>query len=90
MKTIIINVFGRVQGVGFRMFAFNSAKKNNIVGSVENSFSNPKIVEIYAQGSDSDICAFLKEIENGPALSRISNITSSEINLEKFHNFIIK
>ena len=31
-----IKVYGRVQGVGFRFFTAQLAKKYNIVGSVEN------------------------------------------------------
>lgn len=52
MRHIHLQVFGRVQGVGFRYFTQRIAMNYNIVGTVQNV---DDYVEIYAQGDDADI-----------------------------------
>ena len=47
MRHIHLQVFGRVQGVGFRYFTQRIAMNYNIVGTVQNV---DDYVEIYAQG----------------------------------------
>ncbi len=49
MKAIEVDVFGLVQGVGFRWFAQRTAQQHNIVGWVSNQTDGS--VKIQAQGS---------------------------------------
>ena len=56
-------VFGIVQGVGFRPFVAKLATRFNIFGSVCNK---GPYVEIFAQGSDKTVNAFLTAIEQEP------------------------
>ncbi len=55
MRHIHLQVFGRVQGVGFRYFTQRIAMNYNIVGTVQNV---DDYVEIYAQGDDADMEVF--------------------------------
>lgn len=72
-----IRVSGIVQGVGFRPFIFNLAKKNHITGWVRNSSAG---VEIVANGAQPNIELFLKEIkEHFPPLAKIDTITITDI-----------
>lgn len=63
MKTVNIHLFGIVQGVGFRPFVSRTADSFGIKGTVANKGS---YVEIIAQGSESDIAAFEREIKEHP------------------------
>ena len=61
MKAIEVDVFGLVQGVGFRWFAQRTAQQHNIVGWVSNQTDGS--VKIHAQGSQSDLIDFLSVVE---------------------------
>jgi hydrogenase maturation protein HypF len=70
-----IRIRGTVQGVGFRPFVYNLAKRCNISGFVRNSEAG---VEIEAEGAAlPDFLAGLKS--GGPALARIAEIEISDL-----------
>ncbi len=87
LKTYKISISGQVQGVGFRPFVYNLAKKYAIKGTVSN---NEKGVVIYATQTRDTIELFYKEIIKNPPL--VSRILTSEIepaNFFEFDNFTI-
>jgi len=90
MKTYEVIIKGRVQGVGFRMFVYKLAKKLKINGFVMNSISKFNIVEIEAQGNFLNIETFLKNLNIGPGLSRVDQISKRELNKDPYKSFIIK
>ena len=63
---------GRVQGVGFRFFASQKAKKLGLKGFVKNVPDGS--VEIVAEGKKSDLEKFLEELRKGTGLSRVESI----------------
>lgn len=69
-----IKVYGVVQGVGFRPFVYQLAKKHHIKGSVQN-FGG--IVEIIIKGPEDELACFLKELKN--PLNQEYEITNLEI-----------
>lgn len=76
-----IKVFGRVQGVGFRFFTTQLAKKYNIVGSVENVSD---YVEIYASGNDDNLKQFIIGVIQGAApASVVENYTIDDTTLDE-------
>lgn len=76
-----IKVFGRVQGVGFRFFTAQLAKKYNIIGSVENVSD---YVEIYASGENDDLEKFTNAVIQGVApASVVENYTVEETTLDE-------
>ena len=88
--TYQILVRGTVQGVGFRPFVYNLAKKYNIAGYILNNTSG---VEIKAQGQKNNLTGFQKELkDNAPRQSRISSIETNNISdhTGDFTNFQIK
>jgi acylphosphatase len=81
-------VVGRVQGVGFRYYTLEVAKKLNIKGSVRNAFNGT--VEIIAQAPKKDLHTFIDYIKKGHALSNVNDITITAYPLMKTSGFKIR
>lgn len=63
MKTLLIRVYGIVQGVGFRPTVSRHAMEAGVTGSVCNK---GPYVEIWAAGTDGQLDAFLDALEHRP------------------------
>lgn len=72
MKTLKIWISGRVQGVGFRNFAQQTALRLKIKGTVRN-LSDGR-VEIAAQGEERSLENFCREIQQGPRGAHVEQI----------------
>jgi len=82
LHKVIINVSGRVQGVGFRYFTLETARRiEGITGFVKNLPNGS--VEIEAEGTKEKLEKFIEEIKKGPPLSRIKDITLNWLTIEK-------
>ena len=65
-------IYGRVQGVGFRYFTRETAKKLGVKGWVKN---NPDgTVEVLAEADENTLKQFLEKLYQGPPLSKVENI----------------
>ena len=72
MSACFIKVRGTVQGVGFRPFVFRLARSKTLAGWVSNGDEG---VEIFLEGSDRNIEAFVRELSaSPPAAAQISEI----------------
>ncbi len=88
METLLLKVYGRVQGVGFRPFIYKLAKELDLKGYVLNTSS---CVEIALQGEKNSIEKFIQNIkEKAPPLSKIEKIEITLIFDDKYEDFIIK
>lgn len=82
-----IDIFGIVQGVGFRPFVFTTAQKYNLRGIVYNTSSG---VYIEVEGEEGDIDSFIKELkDNPPPLAVIDEIKVKELEIKNYENFKI-
>jgi acylphosphatase len=70
-------VRGRVQGVGFRMFALGSASSLGVRGTVRNLADGS--VEVIATGDDARLAAFRRELAQGPPGARVEAIEVREL-----------
>ena len=70
-KAIRVIVSGRVQGVGYRMFAVEHALQLDLTGWVRNLYDGT--VEALAEGNEKDLISYLAELETGPGGSRVMN-----------------
>ncbi len=87
-KALRIKIIGVVQGVGFRPFVFNLAKKHNIKGFVINDTSG---VYIEAEGEKENLENFLKVLKTSPPrLSHIYKIIIEELPEKNFKDFRIE
>lgn len=63
---------GRVQGVGYRMFAREAAVRLGLTGWVRNLADGQ--VEVHAEGSETTLTEYLTELSKGPPWSHVADI----------------
>ena len=89
MITKQIQVYGLVQGVGFRYFVLQKAKALNIKGFVKNEIDGSVYIE--ASATDQIVMdTFIKSIKQGPSLARVKKIFINDLPIKKFTNFQIR
>ncbi len=83
-----IYVAGIVQGVGFRPFIYNIAKRNKLVGQI---YNNSKGVIIEAEGEKINVDKLIFAIKNeAPPLASIRELETEFINSTGLNDFFIK
>lgn len=89
MKHLDIKVYGKVQGVFYRVSSKKEAGKLGISGYAQNMSDGT--VEIRVEGEDVKLEEFLKWCRKGPILAKVAKIEHKESdNLEEYSGFKIK
>jgi len=88
VRALSIDVYGRVQGVGFRFFIYKKALECNVKGFVKNMPDGSVSIEV--QGDEDDINRFLVYCHQGPPMSRVTEVKVGEIPPQDFGDFTIK
>ena len=70
-------VSGRVQGVGFRYFALDAARREGLHGYVTNQDDGS--VEAVAEGEAESVERFERALRRGPSRSRVEQVMVDEI-----------
>jgi len=73
-------VSGRVQGVGYRLFAVRAARGLGITGFARNLDNGQ--VEVVGQGSEEDLRRFEALLRQGPRGGRVETIERSDATLD--------
>ena len=68
---------GRVQGVGFRYFALDAARRENLRGYVTNRDDGS--VEAVAEGDAESLERFERALRRGPSRSRVEQVMVDEV-----------
>ncbi len=68
-------IFGDVQGVGFRFFAERQARRLGLDGWVRNRYDGA--VELEAEGSNAALEQFLQDLRRGPRAARVQDVKVS-------------
>ena len=68
---------GRVQGVGFRYFAQDAARREGLHGYVTNQDDGS--VEVKAEGDAEALDRFERTLRQGPSRSRVENVVIDEV-----------
>lgn len=76
MKTVRLTVTGRVQGVGYRMWAERTAAALGISGWVRNRADGS--VELLATGDDQAIAALIEACRRGPRAAVVAEVGVSD------------
>lgn len=69
------SISGRVQGVGFRYHARETARDLGITGYVRNRSDGT--VEVLAEGEEGALRQFLSWLHTGPRLARVENVDTN-------------
>ncbi|MBK5283937.1 MAG: acylphosphatase [Bacteroidia bacterium] len=77
MKSIIIKVYGKVQGVFFRQSTVAKANELNITGYVLNATDGT--VEISAQGTEENLTEFSRWCHRGPERARVDKVEVRDV-----------
>lgn len=88
MKAVKGTIYGRVQGVGFRMYAYRQAERLGLNGWVKNC--NDGTVSFCCEGSDVEIDYFIRLMERGNDLSTVDRLVQEECNFQGLTDFIVK
>lgn len=76
-----IQVFGTVQGVGFRYYTQRLGNQHHVVGTVQNV---EDYVDIYAQGEKDNLESFINSvIEGASPASHVTNYQIEDLDLDK-------
>ena len=70
-------VSGRVQGVGFRYFALDAARREGLHGYVTNH--DDGTVEAMAEGEAESVERFERALRRGPAKSRVEQVRIDDV-----------
>ena len=73
-------VSGRVQGVGFRYFALDAARREGLHGYVTNN--DDGTVEAVAEGEAEAVERFERALRRGPSRSRVEQVMVEEMEPE--------
>ncbi len=68
----VIQVCGRVQGVGFRYFTVGIARNHDLVGNVANLPDGS--VRAVVEGEEKDVKSFIDQLREGPPASRVESL----------------
>lgn len=89
MKRLHAQVYGVVQGVGYRMFAQGEAIRLGLRGYVRNCSDGS--VEVVAEGMEEQLQAFLERLWQGPLGARVHSIdTFWDAATGEFEGFTIR
>lgn len=78
---------GRVQGVGFRYFAADAARREQLTGSVRNLDDGR--VEAIAEGEAESLLRFERALRQGPSRARVEYVQVEDIEPLTIHGFTI-
>ena len=72
MQRVEVRITGRVQGVGFRQFAHDRARRLGLKGWVRNERDGS--VRAVAEGDEHAIDQWLQAVGSGPPLARVDDV----------------
>ncbi len=87
-KAFLYRIKGRVQGVGFRFFAYKKAELIGVKGYVKNLPNGD--VEVWGEGDENQLKEFENFLRKGPTFARVVEIQKEEQVPENFQSFEIK
>ncbi|MBN2238031.1 MAG: acylphosphatase [Bacteroidales bacterium] len=87
-QTLSMQVFGRVQGVGFRYYTKKKAIECNVNGFVQNKADGSVYLE--ASGDEIDLETFVDWCRQGPTWARVLKTSVSELPTKDWNGFEIR
>ncbi len=84
MKTVILSIRGRVQGVSFRINTQKQGIQLGLTGYVKNLSDGS--VEAYATGNEKAIEEFIDWCHKGPKFAKVTQLTIQELDAVASYN----
>jgi len=88
IRSYIIIIKGKVQGVGYRYNAQAMAHKLNLCGFVRNQFDESVLT--HAEGEEENIHRFIEWCNTGPRLADVTEVIAEEQDPKGYQTFEIK
>lgn len=88
LKSVKINIYGKVQGVGFRYNALQKANELGVNGFVKNRIDGSVYIE--ADGEPEVLNEFIQWCKKGPAHSSVTEVKVLEIPFNNYKGFGVK
>jgi acylphosphatase len=88
MKSVILNIYGVVQNVGFRYYTHKKANELGVKGFVRNMPDGSVYAE--AEADPSALESFIAYCRRGPDWARVSEVKIQDAPPKNFTNFTIK
>ncbi len=83
-----IQIFGRVQGVGFRYSARLAARNYGIKGYIRNMSDGSVYLEV--EGPEDNVARFVNWCREGPDFAYIDRINITDASLRNFESFEVR
>ncbi|AEJ18636.1 acylphosphatase [Gracilinema caldarium] len=88
-EAVLVQVYGIVQGVGFRYAAQAQARKLGVVGWVKNCHDGS--VEVYAEGNPAKLSKLISWLHHGPPAATVDRVQLTRVRpIGSFHRFSIE
>lgn len=87
-RAILLRIYGRVQGVGFRAFVLANATQLGVNGWVRNRSDGS--VEAFIQGNTDAVSHLIERCHQGPASSSVDGLDAVEQGLEEHMGFKVR
>ncbi len=87
-KSVILNISGVVQNVGFRFYTHRKANELGVKGFVKNMPDGSVYAE--AEGEPTVIEAFIDYCKKGPNWARVSDLNIQDAPVKEFKDFTIR
>lgn len=87
-KSLIIKVFGKVQGVGFRHYTMKKAHELKLTGFVQNKADGSVYIE--AEGDKNKIDEFADWVKEGPTWARVDDVSIQETGDLGYNEFRVR
>lgn len=76
-KAVILKVYGKVQGVGFRFYTHKKAVELKMSGFVQNKTDGSVYIE--AEGDSDQLELFVLWCHDGPSWARVSKVEKQDV-----------
>lgn len=86
--SVILNVYGKVQGVGFRYYTNKKASELNISGYVRNMPDGSVYIE--AEGEGDNLEAFINWCKIGPSWARVVKVDKQKAPITSHNGFRVR
>lgn len=88
IRGVILTVYGKVQGVGFRFYTQRRARELQVKGFVQNRPDGSVYIE--AEGSRERLGQFIAWCGDGPPWARVSEVKEQFVPARGFDDFSIR